>query len=50
MDELGTPSTDIYRAVYNGQKVFLKKYRFCSGSINHEDRAEVSDKDLRRRP
>lgn len=42
MVELQTHSTDIYRGVYQGQKVFLKRYRVYSGSLSPDELFEVS--------
>ena len=38
---LRTPTTDVFRGYYQGQKVFMKRYRCCSGSLSLEDTNQV---------
>ncbi|TEB32783.1 kinase-like protein [Coprinellus micaceus] len=33
---LRTPTTDVFHGIYRGQKVFMKRYRCCSGSLSLE--------------
>jgi tRNA threonylcarbamoyladenosine modification (KEOPS) complex Cgi121 subunit len=39
--ELQTPTTDIFHGTHRGQRVILKRYKFCTGMLSLEAQNQV---------